>query len=467
MSLKLYNTLVREVEVFNPIINNKVGIYTCGPTVYDHSHVGHWYTYVRIDCLIRLFKILNYDITWVMNITDVGHLVSDADEGEDKLQKSAHKEGRSAWQIADFYTKEFLAGMVELNITVPNKIVKATDHIADQIELIKKIEAKGLTYVINDGVYFNTALFPEYSDFAKLDIDEQQAGKRVLYNNQKRNISDFALWKFSPKDIKRDMEWESPWGLGFPGWHIECSAMSMKYLGETFDIHTGGIDHIPIHHTNEIAQSQSVTGKPLANYWIHSNHVTINNQKISKSLGNSITLNDIKSANIPIRALRLHILESHYRSQSKFSYESLNSSLNRLKSWDAVAVLAWQINNNPNDNIPYLEYQDNILSTLENDINTPQALAIIDESFDAIIKSEFNGLLLDNFKKYLTFIDDMFGLNLTKIPDILKHQKDLIIERELYRKTEKWLESDKVRQDLFNQGIGIKDSTDRTIWFYL
>ncbi len=288
--MKLYNTLAGRVEEIKPQHPPEATVYTCGPTVYDYAHIGHWFTYVRADTLIRTLKSGGFKPKWVMNITDVGHLVSDADEGEDKLQQKARHEGKTAQEIAEFYTNDFMDGMKQLNMLKPDYIVKATEHIQEQIELIKKLEKKGYTYAIDDGVYYDTAKFPHYADFARLDLDEQQAGARVSHNPQKRNPQDFALWKFSPKDAKRDMEWDSPWGKGFPGWHIECSAMSMKYLGDTLDIHTGGIDHVPVHHTNEIAQSEAATGKRFANCWMHSNHVTIDGEKISKSVGNSITL---------------------------------------------------------------------------------------------------------------------------------------------------------------------------------
>jgi cysteinyl-tRNA synthetase len=291
--MKLYNTLTRKVDDLTPINPAKTTVYTCGPTVYDYAHIGHWFTYVRWDLLIRTLQANGLHPEWVMNITDVGHLVSDADEGEDKLEKGARREGTTAWEVAKKYTDDFIECMELLRITQPDSMPRATDHIPEQIDLIQKLEAKGFTYTIDDGVYYDTAKFPKYAEFAQLDLEEQQAGARVEYNPQKRNTTDFALWKFSPTSQTRDMEWDSPWGKGFPGWHIECSAMSMKYLGETLDIHTGGIDHVPVHHTNEIAQSEAVTGKPFSNLWMHSNHVMVNGEKISKSLNNGIRLQEI------------------------------------------------------------------------------------------------------------------------------------------------------------------------------
>jgi len=332
--VQLYNTLTRQVDTIEPLNAPRVTVYTCGPTVYDYAHIGHWFNYVRMDTLIRALKLSGYQPDWVMNITDVGHLVSDADEGEDKLEKGAKREGKTAWEVADFYTQDFLHGMELLHISTPDHIVKATDHIAEQIELIQKLEAKGYTYATHDGVYYDTSQFEGYAAFARLDLDSLQAGARVEYNREKRNPTDFALWKFSPPpdtDGKtRDMEWDSPWSppgtpagetrKGFPGWHIECSAMSMKYLGETLDIHAGGIDHIQVHHTNEIAQSEAATGKRFANYWMHSNHVMAGDEKISKSLGNGMRLQEVIEQGISAEAVRLHILESNYHSQSKFSH---------------------------------------------------------------------------------------------------------------------------------------------------
>jgi cysteinyl-tRNA synthetase len=357
--------------------------------------------------------------------------------------------------------------MGELNIQQPTYLTKATEHIAEQIELIQKLEAKGFTYVIDDGVYYDTSKFPRYADFAKLDLEEQQAGARVQFNEQKRNATDFALWKFSPKDQQRDMEWDSPWGKGFPGWHIECSAMSMKYLGETLDIHTGGIDHIPVHHTNEIAQSEAVTGKPFANMWLHSNHVLIEGEKISKSLGNGIRLQDITARGISLEAFRLHVLESHYRSQSKFSWDSLQAAQNRLKSYKAFADLLWELpeTSTPNDNL-LQEYQDAISAALQDDLNTPLALAKLSE-----LESKWLQVLSSadkqTFKAFLTAIDAMLGLNLAHTQDITDAQYGLIDERERARQAKDWAKSDQLRDQLAEQGVGLRDTQGGAVWYHL
>jgi len=464
--MKLYNTLTRSVEAIQPLHPPLVTIYTCGPTVYDYAHIGHWFNYVRMDTLIRTLKASDLQTKWVMNITDVGHLVSDADEGEDKLEKGARREGKTAWEVADFYTKDFLAGMHALHMLDPDHIVKATDHIAEQIELVQRLEEKGFTYAIDDGVYYDTAKFPRYADFARLDLDEQQAGARVNYNQQKRNPTDFALWKFSPKDQQRDMEWGSPWGKGFPGWHIECSAMSMKYLGETLDIHTGGIDHIPVHHTNEIAQSEAATGKRFANMWMHGNHITINGEKISKSLGNGIRLQEVLDRGISLEALRLHVLESNYRSQSKFSWESLEAAQNRLQSFYAMAVLRWQPTSMDGDNSSYFEAEAKaILAHMQDDLHSPEALAEISSVQNKLEIDLVSASEREAFEHFLHVLDELFGLDLMQQKDITAEQKQLISDRLSAREQKNWQESDRLRDRLKEQGVGLRDTSAGTIWY--
>jgi cysteinyl-tRNA synthetase len=467
--MKLYNTLTRKVEEIKPLNAPAVTVYTCGPTVYDYAHIGHWFTYIRMDTLIRALKAGGLKPKWVMNITDVGHLVSDADEGEDKLEKGARREGKTAWEIANFYTLDFVKGMERLNMLEPDRLVKATEHIPEQIALIKKLERKGFTYAIDDGVYYDTAKFPKYADFARLDLDEQKTGTRVDFNRQKRNPSDFALWKFSPKTGKRDMEWDSPWGKGFPGWHIECSAMSMKYLGETLDIHTGGIDHIPVHHSNEIAQSEAATGKRLANYWMHSNHVTVNGQKISKSLGNSISLQEIMAKGITPGAIRLHILESHYRSQSKFSWNGLAAAQNRLRDLRALAALRWQAPLTTNDSGTFAlrEVPLQIAQCLADDLDTPQALAYLSEISTQLQVVLIEKDMVDHFEAMLQGIDDLLGLNLMAEEDIADKQKQLLAERTAAREAKDWAKSDAIRDKLLEQGLGVRDAPNGVIWFRL
>lgn len=467
--MKLYNTLTKSIDEVFTVEPGRVGIYTCGPTVYDYAHVGHWFTYVRADLLIRALKADGLSPDWVMNITDVGHLVSDADDGEDKLEKGARREGKTAWEVAEFYTTDFLNELRALSITEPDHITKATEHITEQIELIQTLENKGYTYVIDDGVYFDTNKFSTYADFAQLDLDEQQAGARVNYNNQKRNSSDFALWKFSPVGQKRDMEWESPWGIGFPGWHIECSAMSMKYLGETLDIHTGGIDHVPVHHTNEIAQSEAATGKQFAKHWLHSNHVLVDGEKISKSLGNGIRLSSLLEQGISAEAFRMLVLESHYRSQSRFSIDSARAAQNRLKELQAMAVLRYQVLDHAIDgaSFAYEDVPNQIATFLTDDLNTPAVVAYLSN-----VSKEIQAVLLwkkslPHFVSMIARLDDMLGLNLGALTDISDELKDVIIERQKARNNKDWASSDALRERLTMAGIGVRDTEHGPIWFYL
>jgi len=463
--MKLYNTQTRTVEEIKPLSPPEVTVYTCGPTVYDYAHVGHWFTYVRWDTLIRALRASGFQPKWVMNITDVGHLVSDADEGEDKLEKGARREGKSAWDIAKFYTDDFVQGMKALNMLIPGEMPLATDHIAEQIEFIQKLEEKGFIYQISDGVYYDTSKFPRYADFAQLDLEEQQAGARVAVNPEKRQATDFALWKFSPTDHQRDMEWDSPWGKGFPGWHIECSAMSMKYLGETLDIHTGGIDHVPVHHTNEIAQSEALTGKPFAHVWLHSNHVLINGEKIAKSLGNGIRWQEVQEKGFNPLVLRLHILESNYRSQSKFSWESLEAARNRLQHWQSVGDLIWQIKERESGPISdqVAKTREQLLEALSNDLDTPTAVKLVDQVLAIIEGSLVTPSDTEEIKKLFEDIENLLGIRLIG-NDITDEQKAIIAQREDARASKDWAKSDELRDQLAEQGIGLRDTPHGPVW---
>ncbi len=467
----LYNTLTRRTEEIVPQQPPVVTIYTCGPTVYDYPHIGNWFTFIRYDLLVRTLRANGLQPKWVMNITDVGHLTSDADEGEDKLEKGARREQKTAWDVARHYSDYFVEAMGRLNMLTPDYLPKATEHIPEQIALIQSLEEKGYTYLIDDGVYFDTAKFPSYGDFARLDLDELQAGARVERNLQKRNPSDFALWKFSPKDSHRDMEWDSPWGKGFPGWHLECSAMSIKYLGETLDIHSGGIDHIPVHHTNEIAQSEAATGKPFAKYWMHTNHILIEDEKISKSLGNTVTLEDIEQKGYSLEALRLFVLESSYRSQSKFSWQGLEAASNRLKDLRAMAALQWQpVLTHDRNTFSFVDVPEEMKTILSNDLATPSLLAYLSDVSKQVQATLVHPSRIAHFQALLQSIDSMLGTKLTETPDITAEQKDLISQREVARSQKNWPESDSIRVKLTEQGIGVRDRDDDglgTIWFYL
>ena len=457
--MQLYNTLNKKIELLKPLEQSNVSIYTCGPTVYDYPHIGNWFTFIRYDLLVRTLLNSGFNPTWVMNITDVGHLTSDADEGEDKLEKGASREGKSAWEIANFYNDYFINGLNRLNFIKPQYLPRATDHIQQQIELIKVLETKGYTYKINDGLYYDTSKFPKYSDFAGLDLDEQQSGLRININPQKKNKSDFALWKFSPTDKRRDMEWDSPWGLGFPGWHIECSAMCLKYFGPTIDIHCGGIDHVPIHHTNEIAQSEAANGKPLAQIWMHTNHILINDQKISKSLNNSILLEDILEQNFSLEAFRLYVIESHYRSQSKFNWTGLSSAQNRLLRYYNFSSLRHQPHFLGTTNY----YPIDISTVMENDLNTPLALKKIE---DFINLAETQSISLSSLENATNQIDNFLGLKLSYVPDINQQIKKLIQDREKARKKGDWIAADNIRNQLLSNNIIILDSAQGPIWQY-
>lgn len=466
--MKLYNTLTKQVEPVEPQAAPAIKVYTCGPTVYDYAHIGHWFNYIRMDILIRTLKAEGLTPLWVMNITDVGHLVSDADDGEDKLEKGARREGKTAWEVAEFYAKDFLESMQQLNISTPDHIVKATEHINEQIALVQALEQKGFTYMIDDGVYYDTSKFPKYGEFAGLDLDEQQAGARVSFNSQKRNSSDFALWKFSPEDSTRDMEWDSPWGKGFPGWHIECSAMAMKYLGDTLDIHTGGIDHVPVHHTNEIAQSEAATGKRFANYWMHSNHVMVEGEKISKSLGNGVRLQEIIDKGFSPEVVRLYVLESGYRKQAQFNWAGLQAAKNRLAELHALAALRWQAQPITHDYATFAleEIPARIKAVLAEDLNTPQALAFLSQVATQMLTVQLEADMQPHFVNMIQGIDDLLGLQLMQVADISDNQKHLIAERDMARQQKKWDESDRLRDQLLEQGIGLRDTPNGVTQWY-
>lgn len=474
--IKLHNTASGTLETFTPLTSEKVSLYTCGPTVYNEPLVGNWVAYIRWDLLVRTLKANGYNVLRVMNITDVGHLVSDADDGEDKMQKGAQREGITAWEVAERYTNRFLEGMTALNLLPPEIMSKATEHIDEQIALIQQLETKGHTYVINDGVYFDTTTFTSYADFAHLDLEAMRAGARVEFNTQKRNPSDFALWKFSPSDEQRDMEWESPWGKGFPGWHIECSAMAIKYLGETLDIHTGGIDHIPVHHTNEIAQSEAATGKRFANYWLHVNFLLADGAKISKSLGNGYTLNDLSKKDFTAMDFRMFVLQSHYRSESNFTWDNLAAAAARLKNWRAIASLRHQIHDTlvddddkENDvNGQLLAAKHAILEALSNDLNSPLAFTHLEQALDRVEQSKLQHLQRSALTELLEFIDDTLGLKLiATTPDISDETKQRIIERSRARDEKQWQLSDEIRDELATQGVGLNDTPDGVRWYHL
>ncbi|MFZ2804016.1 MAG: cysteine--tRNA ligase [Patescibacteria group bacterium] len=452
-TFKLFNTASRSVEDFTPLVPGHVGMYSCGPTVYWDAHIGNMRSYVMEDVLQRTLEIDGFEVKRVMNITDVGHLTDDADAGEDKMEKASAREGRSAQEIADTYTKRFLEDATKLNIAIPHApyLCKATDHIPEQIELIKILEQKGFTYRISDGIYFDTSKFPAYGSFSGQKLEEKEEGARVAANPEKRNKSDFALWKFSPKDSKRQMEWESPWGIGFPGWHIECSAMSHKYLGQPFDIHCGGIDHIPVHHENEIAQSVAAYGVKLSDYWMHVEFLLVDGQKMSKSLGNVYTVSDLITKGFDPLALRLFFLGAHYRQKQNFTWEALSASqsaLNRLRAlsreWDAPTILD-------------VETEIEFLAAIDDDLNTAKALAVMWKCVDADIPSGAKAASL-------LWMDEVLGLSLDSVVSqpvaVPQDIKLLAQERDEARANQDWATSDKVRSELEAKGWTVEDTKD-------
>ena len=458
MVLQIYNTLTRKKEIFTPLKNNLVGLYTCGPTVYHYAHIGNLRTYIFEDILKRVLLYNKFKVKHVMNITNVGHLTSDSDTGEDKMEKGAKREGKSVWQIADFYTKAFMEDIKKLNIIKANIFCKATDYIKEQIELITKLEKKGFTYIIEDGVYFDTSKLKDYGKLAKLDIEGLKAGTRVEFVKGKKNITDFALWKFSPKDKKRQMEWDSPCGKGFPGWHIECSAMSMKFLGETFDIHCGGIDHIPVHHTNEIAQSETATGKKFVNYWMHGEFLNLEKEKMAKSGENFITLSTLEKRDFDPLAYRFFCLSAHYRSSLNFSFEALESAKN---GFEKLKNKIWEIKKEKDKVKKEIKekYREEFLKLINNNLDMPGALALL---WDLIKEKEISGkskldLILD--------FDKIFGLNLKDIKEekIPKEILNLVKQREKARQERNFAESDKLRKLIQEKGYTIGDTKGKPI----
>lgn len=463
--MQLYNTLTRTLQRFEPQNPQQITLYTCGPTVYDYQHIGNYATYIRWDTLVRVLHESGYDVNWVMNITDVGHLTGDTDDGEDKLQKGAAREGKTAWEIAEFYTKDFFDTLAILNVQTPTHAPRATDHIPQQIALIEQLEQKGHTYVIDDGVYFDTSTFPTYGQLARLDLQNLKAGARVESNPQKHSPTDFALWKFSPKNQKRDMEWDSPWGKGFPGWHIECSAMSMEYLGSTLDIHAGGIDHLPVHHVNEIAQSEAATGKRFANYWLHGNHIMVNSAKIAKSEGNSILMHDLVKQGVSPLDVRMLFLQSHYRTSANFSLGALTAARQRRLSLQAFADLRFQTKEGAELTAEsFTQTQTAILQELQNDLRTPEALAGLSALVDAAETFLVAPDAQEAFVTFVAFLDRVLGLELGSSQDITAAQKTLITQRETARGTKDFASADAARNELLSQGIELRDTPLGTIW---
>ncbi|MFA5050941.1 MAG: cysteine--tRNA ligase [Patescibacteria group bacterium] len=450
--LKFYNTLTRQKEEFKPIKPGFVGIYSCGPTVYWYQHIGNLRCYIFADILKRVLAYDNYQVKQVMNVTDVGHLTSDADEGEDKMEKAAEKEGKKAEDIANYYWQIFREDFKKLNISEPDIWCKATEHIKEQIELIKKLEEKGYTYKTSDGIYFDTSKLKDYGKLAGLKKEGLQAGIRVEMKD-KKNSTDFALWKFSEKPGVRQQEWESPWGIGFPGWHIECSAMSMKYLGETFDIHTGGEDHISIHHTNEIAQSEAATGQKFVNYWLHGAFLTFKGGKISKSTGGLYTISELEKNNFNPLSYRYLCLSAHYRSPLAFDLESLTAAQNVLNNLYQI------VGNFPRPTTIIEEVEEKFLAAINDDLNMPEALAVVwdllkekypdEQKMATLLKfDKILGLDLDKITPLKSSTENGIIIKIPENENIPEKVMELIKKREELRKQKKYTEADQVRKEI-------------------
>ncbi len=452
MSFLIYNTLTRKKEEFKTIKKGFVGMYACGPTVYDYAHIGNLRTFLFEDILKRVLLYNDYEVKHVMNITDVGHLTGDGDMGEDKVEKRSAEENKTAWEIAEFYTEKFMEDISNLNIIFPDIFCKATETIEDQVKMIKTLEKKGFTYKTDDGIYFDTSKVSDYTKLSHQNLDKLKEGARVEVNTQKRNSTDFSLWKFSPKNEKRQMEWDSPWGTGFPGWHIECSAMSVKYLGEHFDIHCGGIDAIDLHHTNEIAQTESATGiKPWVNYWIHGEHLILNDgDKMSKSSGEALTLrSQFLDNNISPLVFRYATFLVHYRKKMKWGEDILQGAINGFNNLgDKIKNLGHDIGEID------LALREEFLSTINDDLNMPKALAVLGEVFKADIP---------NANKLATILDfdKVFGLKLENFigkKDIPSEIVLLAKEREKARNEKDWKKSDEIRNTIKEKGFKIEDT---------
>lgn len=459
MSLKLYNTLTRKKEEFKPLEGKEVRIYSCGPTVYSFAHIGNFRAYVFMDTLRRVLKANDYTLKHVMNITDVGHLESDADEGEDKMEKAARKENKDPYEIANYYTDIFFRDMGRLNIEKPEIIAKATDHITDMLEFVKKLVENGYAYETSKGLYFDISKLDHYPILSNRNIDEQIAGARVDVDKEKRNPYDFAVWIKAPKN--HIMKWESPWGLSYPGWHLECSTMGRKYLGDEFDIHTGGVDHIPTHHENEIAQSKGITGKIPAKRWMHVEFLQVDGGKMSKSLGNTYTLDQLQEKGIEPLAYKLFCYTAHYRTKLNFTFESASSSqkaLNRLREGYLLHTQSKEVVEQEKIN----QYRTRFMEAVNDDLNMPLAMGVVWEVVRNSVKSKQYAELLLEFDKVLglDIIDSKKYLDEQEKIDLPEEILKLVEQRKIARENKNWVESDRIRDELKEKGYVVKDTKD-------
>jgi len=448
MKLHLHNTLSGKKEEFVPLHDKEVGLYSCGPTVYWYQHIGNLRSYIFVDILKRVLKYDGYAVKHVMNVTDVGHLTSDADTGEDKMEKAAAQEGKKAEDIANYYLNIFKDDFHKLNISEPDIWCKATEHIQEQVEMIKILEAKGLTYKTNDGIYFDTSKIDDYGKLARLHIEDMEAGARVELG-EKKNKTDFALWKFSGEKGRRLQEWGSPWGVGFPGWHIECSTMASKYLGEQFDVHTGGKEHVPVHHTNEIAQSEAAFGKkPWVKYWLHGEWLMFKDGKMSKSAGEIYTVAELEKRGFSPLAYRYFCLGAHYKKPLNFDWEALTNAQN---AYDRLKNIIAEFKDDGQTNEQYLTA---FADAINDDLDMPGALAIL---WEMLRDQRAEGKL-----RAVRKMEEIFGLDLLKKEnvEIPAEIKKLAAERETARQSKDWAKADELRKVLEEKGFLIKDTPE-------
>ncbi len=455
--LKVYNTLSRKKEDFKELHEGEITMYSCGPTVYNYAHIGNLRTYVFMDLLRRVLLYDGYKLKGVMNITDVGHLTSDGDEGEDKMDKRAKETGKTPKEIADFYTNIFMTDLAKLNISLPEIIAKATEHIDDMIKYVQRLVDSGFAYETSDGVYFDISKFPKYGELSRLNLDEQIAGARVEVNSEKRNPQDFAVWKKA--DPNHIQQWPSPWGMGYPGWHIECSAMSQKYLGEVFDIHTGGVDHIPVHHENEIAQNEALTGKKSVDYWMHGEFMLVNNGKMSKSLGNTYTIASLEEMGYSPMVFRYFCLNAHYRKKLNFTFEGMDSakvSYERLCAILRSHSYGLALVDDDTLNGFKKEFDD----AINDDINIPMALGVLWKMTKLPLTSQVYQLALE--------MDKVLGLSLDKVEDYLnslvsdipEEVVNLAEKRKEAKEKKNWAKADELRGKITELGYNVLDSKD-------
>lgn len=452
--LKIYNTLTRQKDEFKPIDDNIVRMYSCGPTVYNYAHIGNLRTYIFTDLIRRALQISGHKLKGVMNITDVGHLMEDSDDGEDKMAVAAKAQQKTPWEIAEYYTKVFFDDLKKLNIQTPEIVAKATEHIDEMIEFVKALLDKGFAYETSDGIYFDVSKFEKYGSLSGKKLDEQVAGARVEVDTEKRNPEDFALWKKAEKG--HIMQWESPWGMGYPGWHIECSAMSKKYLGEVFDIHSGGVDHVPIHHENEIAQNEALAGKQTVNYWMHAEFMLVDGGKMSKSLGNTYTIKDLEDRGYEALDFRFFCLNAHYRKKLNFTFESMDMAKTARARLNQ-SLLEHKASSNKTDPKIIEEYKEKFMDAVQDDVNAPLALGIL---FTAIKEPKSK----DIYKLALEF-DKFFGLSFDKIetkeedsiPDEIVM---LAASRAEAKKARDFAKADAIRNEIEAKGYLISDTRE-------